>query len=541
MALAALAVPAVAGSSTYVTDWRTYLNSDACRARLAEEHAFMSASGRPTGLYCKSRPVLYSPSQRLAYVKTPKSASLAIQDLFQKQFTDYRWAQAHEDLPDDTFTFTFVREPLKRAMSAYAEIDVAYALRASPESHAAMRTVFDKVNRKPGPRETPRVLAFLDDLLDHRFGGDDREHWMPTHAYSQLNFICNHRIDFIGHLENQEADWQSIQEKARIPPAQRTPFPHAHDSTVLKGNSSNTSAAVCNRACQLKAADQHAPMTPQLQQRICDVFASDFMCLGYAMPAACERPRDGRSGGGSQPAAEALNATLPLAGTSAPSPSSPHPAPVYFMEKLDADAAWHLLRQSATYSNSLFVVPCATENRSNTFRFKRAENLSFAPATSSDAKLLRDFDRFGWYWRSAHDGGGVDAAAGSTPLPRAPLAAGIPVLSASGRSFLDATAEARLGVDRAMSEVQQQLLLHRYDRVVIVGHGLTRAAKQGDGGDGDGGGSKALARYIIDGISRRLVDPLTTAKSPLPSHGHASGSGAGGNGTPHKHFLPGRR
>ena len=184
MVLAALAVPAVAGSSTYVTDWRTHLNSDACRARLAEEHAFMSAAGRPTGLYCKSRPVLFSPSQRLAYVKTPKSASLAIQDLFQKQFTDYRWAQAHEDLPDDTFTFTFVREPLKRAMSAYAEIDVAYALRASPESHAAMRTVFDKVNRKPGPRETPRVLAFLDDLLDHRFGGDDREHWMPTHAYS---------------------------------------------------------------------------------------------------------------------------------------------------------------------------------------------------------------------------------------------------------------------------------------------------------------------------------------------------------------------
>ena len=126
--------------------------------------------------------MLFSESAKLAYIKTPKGASLAIQELFQKQFPDYRWFDARDALPTDVLVFTFVREPLKRALSAYAEVDVAYALRATPEQHFVMRTTFDKLGRKPGPRETLRLLAFLDDLVEHRFGGEDRAHWMPTHV-----------------------------------------------------------------------------------------------------------------------------------------------------------------------------------------------------------------------------------------------------------------------------------------------------------------------------------------------------------------------
>ena len=534
---------AAAGAASAVTDWSKPMNSTGCRARLAEEHAFMKATGKPTGFFCKSRPVLFSPSRRLAYVKTPKGASLAIQDLFQKQFTDYRWAEAHEELPEGTVVFTFVREPLKRAMSAYAEIDVAYALRASPEVHMAMRTAFDKVPRKSGARETPRVLAFLDDLVDHRFGGEDREHWMPTHAYSQLNYICQHRIDYVGHLENQDADWAAIQEIARLPPALRTPFPHAHDSSVHKSNATNASVTVCNRACELKAADQKAPLTPALLQRLCDIFASDFLCLGYSMPAGCQSlPMRFAAADGAP--APSLNGTPPMRhggsnAAHAATPWSALAAPVYLMAQLDAETAWHVLRESPTYRNSLFIVPTAAENRSSLFRLKRASNHSFAPAATSAAKLLRDFDRFGWYWRGTHgsEGGshGGAAAAGVSPdLPRAPLAVALPVRSLANKAFAEVTAEARSAVERALAEAQQELLLHRYDRVVVVGHDLV---PQGDGSTNDG-----FSKFVVDAISRRLVDPLATAAAPPRQAGGWSPSARSTNSSaPHKHFLPGRR
>ena len=74
------------------TDWRTPFESPRCVTQLRRDAAFTRAGRRTVGFYCKRRPVLYSPSQKLAYLKTPKAASIAIQELFQRQFPDYRWA-----------------------------------------------------------------------------------------------------------------------------------------------------------------------------------------------------------------------------------------------------------------------------------------------------------------------------------------------------------------------------------------------------------------------------------------------------------------
>lgn len=511
------------------TDWRVAFDSPACRERLAEEQSFMRATGHPAGFYCKSRPVLYSASQRLAYVKTPKGASLAIQDLFQKQFPDYRWTEAHEHLPNDTLVFTFVREPLKRALSAYAEIDIAYALRATPEVRNSMRTTFQHVRRQSESKEVPRLLSFIDDLVDHRFGGDDREHWMPTHAYSQLNFMCQHKLDFIGRLENQAADWDHIQGLANIAKAKRTAFPHAHDSTVLKTNMTNTSAApVCNRACQLKAADQKTPLTPPVLQRLCDVFASDFSCLGYSMPRDCASTAATTTQSDTSP--PSINGTSALGIGSS---SKSNAAPVYLMRQLDAEAAYHLVR-TRQYANSLFLVPSSLENRSTLFRLKRAENQSFAahfdePSVStSGGRLLREYDRFGWYWRGVTEerNGGTDAA--SAYLPRAPLALGIPTRAASLHAAPTLTAEVRLGIERSLAEAQQLLLLHRYDRVIVVGQGLLVGAPH-----------EAISKYAEEQISRHLVDPKTSVVSHRPSSGLWT-TRAANSSTPHKHFLPGR-
>lgn len=499
----------------------------------------MHAAGRTTGFYCKSRPILHSPSARLAYLKTPKSASLAIQALFQQQFSDYRWADAHEVLPNGTFTFTFVREPLRRALSAYAEIDVAYALRAPPEKQNAMHTVFQHVSRRDSSKEEPRLLAFLDDLIDHRFGGDDREHWMPTHAYAQVNFLCNHRVDFVGHLENQAADWDAMQALARIPPSQRSQFPHAHDSSVLKANSSNASASVCNRACQLKAQDQHVAQTPQVLQRLCDIYASDFVCLGYLMPPFCII-HAGRNGGtGDHPM---LNGTAPVACSSGKSCKS---APVYVMPYLDGHAAWRLAHEPR-YQNSLFIVGSSLENRSNLFRLKRAYNKSFTVTTPGVQALLRDFDRYGWYWRAT-----VDNSSAAAAYIRAPLAVGVPTHDASGQALSALTDTVRTAIDHAVSEAQQQLLIHQYDRVVVAGHGLTASAP--------GGPSAAVAQHILDRLTKRLHEPHSAAALGDSMNGglphwragdrssHAPGpagsrkmNGQRNASTPHKHFLPGR-
>ena len=539
LAIEPAALPPVAVAPT---DWNTPMSSLACQSRLAEEQAFMRATGRPTGMYCKSRPVLYSPAQRVAYVKTPKGASLAIQELFQRQFPDYRWAEPHEQLPNGTFTFTFVREPLKRALSAFAEIDVTYATRASQEARDRMQTAFQHVNRQAGPNGTARILAYFDDLLGHRFGGDDREHWMPTHAYSQLNFQCAHRIDFIGRLENQEADWDAIQAAAGLPAPRRTPFPHAHDSSVLKKNISNASMAVCNRACQLKSADERVALTRAVLQRVCDIYASDFLCLGYRMPPECAsmtgEEEDESETPSVIPAVLAKARPLTAFHERRPEPFPP-PAPVYVLHHVDAAAAWQLAR-TADFPNTLFVTPCCAEDRSSQFRFMRGENSFFAPSSTVGAGLLREFDRFGWYQGA---GGGTRVAA------YAPRAIGIPVCAPTGLFFDSLTTPVRTAIDRALAEAQQLLLVHRYDQVVVVGKGLLAGE----------GIHAVVGRYIETEVTRQLINPAIAAMSaPLrasPVAGGAgglrTGSGGGGRGgvgggansssTPHKHFLPGRR
>ena len=107
----------------------------------------MQLAKRSTGFYCKRKPLMFSPSHRLAYMKTPKAASISIQELFQKQFPDTVWLTADQSLPADTRVFTFVREPVSRVVAAYAEIDVAYVRRASAEKRAAMNTTFQHVKQ----------------------------------------------------------------------------------------------------------------------------------------------------------------------------------------------------------------------------------------------------------------------------------------------------------------------------------------------------------------------------------------------------------
>ena len=491
-------------------NWPPPYAAASCRASLEKESAFMLAAGRATGVYCKSRPVLYSASRQVAYVKTPKAASLAIQDLFQRQFPDYRWAEAHEMLPNGTFVFTFVREPVSRVLSAYAEIDVAYALRASPEARNAMQTTFQHVKRKPA--YTPRFLAFLDDLFGHRFGGDDREHWMPTHAYPQLNFACVHRIDFIGHIETQEIDWAEVQHRAGIPLTQRTLFPRGH-STVNR--TSNESVPICNRACTLKQDDQTVPLTDPVMQRLCDLYESDFLCLGYTIPSACH-PRTREVSTTEMRYTSTIKGVPPLPSREAAA------AAVYVLPGLDAGGA-RQMAEDPMYRNTLFVAACAFENRSSLFRLRRAMNTSFSPDPSDAGMLLREHDRYGWFWRIERNELGYHSNASI----RAPLAIGIPLVDSKEPIHQYGACE---GIERALAEAVQHLLLHHYDRVIIAGRGLLTLQKEQT--------SHCISGTLWDMIIGLLTEPMSAARFIANRRSIHKARLSNTSLTPHKHFLP---
>ena len=414
----------------------------------------------------KRRPVLYSPSQKLAYLKTPKAASIAIQELFQRQFPDHVWVTTHETLPKGTLVFTFAREPVGRVIAAYAEIDVTYARRASAEKRQQMNTTFHRMatrsrSMSSGEQGARRLLAFLDDLVGQRFGGDDREHWAPTHAYPQVNFACRQRIDYVGHLENQDADWEEIQRLAGVPAARRTQIPHLHETATEDKCESG-------RPCMFKEDDKNVSRTPQLLLRLCETYASDFLCLGYPLPAPCAAlaaPPSAPSAAAAVP--PPLNRSAALPGGAA---DAARRLPVGFSARFDAAGAGRLrwLAKQPAYRNSLFVFRDDVAN--HTTRVQPTEDDPTGMQGNGDASL-RPLNRLGWYLKV------VDGA----PL-RAPLSAGVPTHDAGGRPFGPLTPAVRAHIDEALGEAQQMLLLHRYDRVLLPAElfgpaGARRAAR----------------------------------------------------------------
>ena len=465
-------------------NWKGPFESAACVARLRREQLYLRAAHRTYGFYCKRRPILFSPSSKLAYLKTPKAASISIQDLFQKQFPDFRWVTTAEPLPSDAVVFTFTREPVSRVVAAYAEIDVAYARKATPERRAAMNTTFHRRAHGSDQGER-RFLAFLDDLVEQRFGGDDRDHWAPTHAYPQLNFACRQQVHFLGRLDHQDADWQRLQALVGIPPAERTVIPREH----------TTEKDACDQAhaCFYKELDKNLSKTPRVMQRVCDLFASDFLCLGYPMPSTCR-------GYNASPAGPAkymgepplLNGTRPLPG------GAPDAAPLYAV-KASADPAFGRFQwmvKQPEFRNTLFIFSDSVENHST--------DASPPPAAdptglhgNGDASL-RPYNRHGWLSRRV--GGGQLIA---------PLSAGIPTRR-GGRGFAELTEENRRHIDRAHAEIVQLLALHQYDRVVfskeLFGSGPRTLAERA-------GVHPGVASYIL-GRLLKLVDPLGSSAQP---------------------------
>jgi len=246
------------------TPWKTFWNRAVCtekRSAQKKDDYFMECP--------KHSPIIWTPKHKLAYMKVPKAASTAFEYFFKTHFSDAE-VITPEKLPHDVYVFTFVREPFQQKLAGFAEVDLKTFL--GKERRLDAKTTFQHVSpNKNSGRD--RFAAFLDDIKNRRFDPADKR--KPGHAGSQIGgVLCTHYVHYLGHLENLTADWDLIQTEAKLPSAVRTkalPAVHADSSKKHK----------------LYKHDESVPLTKELKHTICELFRSEFACLGYQLPEYC--------------------------------------------------------------------------------------------------------------------------------------------------------------------------------------------------------------------------------------------------------------
>ncbi|HEY3529637.1 MAG TPA: sulfotransferase family protein [Nocardioides sp.] len=156
------------------------------------------------------------------------------------------WGRVARMLDGEAFRFGFVREPMRRLESAY----------------------LDKIERTTDERwrdEIRRVLELppdspvgLDQFVDALEAQDERgmdPHWRPQHLNLMHPLV---ELDFVGRLENFDADLTRLRELAGLPDAPVT----------VRNVTKRPSGGVL---------DGH----PGLQRRVRQVYAKDFELYGY--------------------------------------------------------------------------------------------------------------------------------------------------------------------------------------------------------------------------------------------------------------------
>lgn len=206
----------------------------------------LSITGR-TGPYLKSRKlrrekpqVWLLPSARLGYIQIPKVASRSIrasiiemardeitidtdrQDIADKAveelFSRHVARKQLAKLPGDYFLFAFVRNPLTRLYSAYAN-------KLLDSASGGTRNIFAHMGMSPGMPFEDFVMRVAE-LKDHQIDRHLRsQHWFLT--YEDKLFV-----DYIGKMENLSADWKELQTRFRVPA-----LPHKNSSSAADPDS----------------------------------------------------------------------------------------------------------------------------------------------------------------------------------------------------------------------------------------------------------------------------------------------------------------
>ena len=160
-------------------------------------------------------------------------------------------------------TFTFVREPVARFISAYNEISFRSVFFPNAAEHYSRPDV-SHVRQPHG--SSMRFRAFLRDLLSGAPIVD------IEHAFTSVGALAM-GVDFIGRLEHFDLDFARLLARLRLPvdtPFNRSAGAHASSADPLRDRAA--AAAVLREDADAAA--------------VCLLLLPDFACLGYAVPPA---------------------------------------------------------------------------------------------------------------------------------------------------------------------------------------------------------------------------------------------------------------
>ena len=262
------------------TRWPTGLNhgyalaqSASCKQALAETKAACDHQNCLNATWN----ALWSKSGQMAYLETGKAASESMEAYMTALFDDVEKVPTNlpsgTTLPDGTFAWTFVRDPLERALSAYAETDaVTRRLDGANEHQHAVSADVRYVDVPASvDNGAARFIAYLDDIAANRVPLA----WRPQHSRPVADYLREQpgRLKFVGKLESLERDWPSLHKHANLKSFQKTALPPW------------IPAAVKPAYDQAKAV----PRSDEVLQKVCEVYAADYACFDYARPAACQK------------------------------------------------------------------------------------------------------------------------------------------------------------------------------------------------------------------------------------------------------------
>ena len=155
----------------------------------------------------------------------------------------------------DVQRFTVVREPASRLLSGYIE-KIGQGLKQSAPIVAAITA---STGRDVAPQDI--TLAEFIDVIAGQDSRDQDPHWRRQADHLGLGLIA---YDAVIHLEDLDASWGRIGELASAPGLQEEFF--CRNSTGARN----------------RMADY---FTPDLLQRVAEVYARDYAELGYPLPA----------------------------------------------------------------------------------------------------------------------------------------------------------------------------------------------------------------------------------------------------------------
>jgi hypothetical protein len=208
------------------------------------------------------------PEHGVVYVKNPKAACSTIlvwldrihtgdhEQVFTNVHKEHRlprvrevgWPRVVEMLSGSAYRFSFVRHPLRRFESVYWD-KIVHKARCLPEVQRFLGL--------PEDRTAPLTFEqFLGAVEQQDPITEMNRHWQPQHV-SLMHPLVSY--DFIGRLENFDADLERVREEAglpRVPLQVRNASRHRGGDSVYDGR-------------------------PDLVRRVEELYAKDFETYGY--------------------------------------------------------------------------------------------------------------------------------------------------------------------------------------------------------------------------------------------------------------------